>query len=137
MTPRARASNAAFPRCCRPLPKAWPNNRLGLARWLVSTENPLTARVTVNRFWQMFFSTGLVKTVGGLRRAGRAAFASGVARLAGSEFQQSGWNVKALLKTIVMSAPIVRVQDSLRNCCSAIPKTGCWRAARGCDCPPR
>ncbi|HEX4945759.1 MAG TPA: DUF1549 domain-containing protein, partial [Blastocatellia bacterium] len=52
----------AVPASLPALPAKFPNNRLGLAQWLVSADNPLTARVTVNRFWQMFFGTGLVKT---------------------------------------------------------------------------
>jgi hypothetical protein len=51
------------PAILSPLPPDAPANRLALARWLVSPENPLTARVTVNRYWQMFFGQGLVKTV--------------------------------------------------------------------------
>ena len=70
MTLAARKLSAAFRRCCPPMPADWPNNRLGLARWLVSPEHPLTSRVTVNRFWQMLFGSRLGEDGGGLRRAG-------------------------------------------------------------------
>ena len=54
--------SAGTPACWPPLPTKEPTNRLSLARWLVSANNPLTARVTVNRYWGMLFGTGLVKT---------------------------------------------------------------------------
>jgi hypothetical protein len=83
---------------------SWPSNRLGLARWLVDRGNPFTARVTVNRFWQMYFGNGIVKTVQDFGSQGDPPANQDLLDWLAVEFMESGWNVKALQKTIVMSA---------------------------------
>jgi hypothetical protein len=86
-----------------PMPKGAPANRLGLAEWIVDRGNPLTARVTVNRFWQMFFGTGLVKTVEDFGVQGERPEYQDVLDWLAVEFMDSGWDVKHVVKTIVMS----------------------------------
>ncbi|MBX5497279.1 MAG: DUF1553 domain-containing protein, partial [Bryobacteraceae bacterium] len=87
-----------------PLKPEWPRNRLGLARWLVDPSNPLTARAVVNRFWALFFGTGLVKTVEDFGSQGEWPIHPELLDWLAVEFIESGWNVKHILKTIVTSA---------------------------------
>lgn len=96
----SRGVPAALP----PLETGSTPDRLGLARWLVSPANPLTARVAVNRFWQMYFGTGLVKTVEDFGSQGEWPSHPELLDWLSVEFVSSGWDVKHLLKTVVMSS---------------------------------
>jgi hypothetical protein len=92
------------PSCLPALPKDSPKNRLALANWLVSPKNPLTARVTVNRFWQQLFGQGLVKTTEDFGSQGERPTHPKLLDWLAVEFVKSKWNTKALFKLIVMSA---------------------------------
>jgi cytochrome c553 len=94
------ATPAVFP----PMPKAAPNNRLGLAEWMMSPENPLTARVQVNRYWQTFFGKGLVKTPENFGVQSEPPTNPELLDWLAVEFRESGWDVKHIQRLIVTSS---------------------------------
>lgn len=101
---RAKRVLADVPKFLPPLPPQAPHNRLGLAQWTVSPDNPLTARVTVNRVWQELFGTGLVSTSDDFGTVGEPPSHVALLDWLAVEFVDGGWQVKQLYKTIVMSA---------------------------------
>lgn len=91
------------PKVFPPMSADLPKNRLGLAHWIVSPENPLTARVTVNRIWQNLFGTGLVKTSEDFGIMGSQPTHPELLDWLALEFVESGWNTQHILRKILTS----------------------------------
>jgi hypothetical protein len=87
-----------------PFPPGAPTNRLGLARWLVSSDNPLTARVTMNRQWGAFFGLGIVRTVDDFGTQGEPPVDPRLLDWLAVEFMKQHWSLKKMHRLIVMSA---------------------------------
>jgi hypothetical protein len=93
-----------LPAAFHPLPPGASMNRLGVAQWLVSPDNPLTARVAVNRFWAQLFGVGLVRTEEDFGSQGELPSHPELLDWLAVEFMRDGWDTKALLRMIVTSA---------------------------------
>jgi hypothetical protein len=101
--------SAATPAALPAMPEAAAKNRLGLARWLVAPENPLTARVTINRLWSQFFGIGLVKTAEDFGSQGEMPIHQDLLDWLAAEFVRRGWDVKAMCRLIVTSDTYMQV----------------------------
>ena len=95
---------AATPGFLPPPNPSWPQNRLGLARWLMSDNHPLTARVMVNRIWETYFGRGLVATSEDFGTQGEKPTHPALLDWLAVEFRESGWSIKKLHRLIVTSA---------------------------------
>jgi len=94
----------APPAALPPIPEGAPQNRLGLARWLFTPDNPLTARVTVNRLWQQLFGTGIVATPFDFGNQGALPTHPELLDFLAIKFQSEGWDVKMILRYMLQSA---------------------------------
>ena len=101
---RKEKVSPGVPSLLPPLASGSPPDRLGLARWLVDPGHPLTARVAVNRFWQLYFSSGLVKTSEDFGSQGEPPSHPELLDWLATEFVRAGWDIRAMQRLIVNSA---------------------------------
>jgi len=95
---------ASTPEVLHPMPKDLPKNRLGLAQWILQDGNPLTDRVTVNRFWQEVFGNGIVRTAGDFGITGELPSHPELLDFLALDFRDKKYDIKAFFKMIVTSA---------------------------------
>lgn len=101
---RDRPAQPGIPAALGKLPEGAPANRLGLAQWLVSAENPLVARVTVNRLWEQLFGAGLVRTSQDFGLQGEWPSHPELLDWLAVEFREGGWDVRAMMRLLATSA---------------------------------
>ena len=112
----SRPVQAATPTSILPFPDHFPKNRLGLAQWTTSRDNPLTSRVFVNLIWQEIFGRGIVKSAGDFGMQGDLPTHPDLLNWLAADFMENSWDIKGLIKTIVLSATyrqssVVRAND--------------------------
>lgn len=113
---------ADTPKALPPLASNYPRNRLGLAKWLMEPGNPLMARVTVNRYWQMLFGKGLVDTADNFGSQGALPANAELLDYLAVNFIRNGWDLKKLLKEIVMSQTYQQSSDASPETLSKDPE---------------
>lgn len=112
------------------LPESYPRNRLGLARWLVSEDNPLFARVMANLFWQQYFGQGLVKTQEDFGNQGELPSHPELLNWLAAQYREDGWDTKAFVKQMVMSAAYQQSSRATKDEIEADPENR-WLARGG------
>ncbi len=117
----------SVPKVLPPMLADEPRNRLGLAKWLLRPEHPLTARVTVNRFWQEMFGTGLVGSSGDFGATGQMPTHPELLDYLATQFREDGWNIKNFFRLIVTSSTY-RQSSCVSNEKLALDPTNKWLA---------
>ena len=125
---------AGVPFIFNPLPDDQMPNRLGLANWLVSDDNPLTARVTVNRYWEQLFGRGLVETSEDFGTQGTPPTNPLLLDWLATEFMRDGWSMKKMLRLIVTSATYRQNSAATPELEEKILTIYCWPGVRASAC---
>lgn len=119
---RGEPVEPGVPAAFHPLPEGAPMNRLGLAQWLVSDQNPLTARVAVNRVWARLFGTGIVATEEDFGTQGTPPTHPGLLDWLATDFMATGWNLKAVIRNLVLSSTYRQSSDASAAALEADPE---------------